>query len=231
MDLTRTDPEPADSESMDSVRVGPEPAEPAPVGLVPANPAPAEPAPVGLVLVDLGPGDPRMAADVAPLIRALRPRLSADAFTAFAEEGHAQGLRFTVAYDTATGRALGAATHRVLATSRGRLLFVDDLVTAAGSRGRGIGAHLMAELERRGRAEGCVRLELDSGTTNVDAHRFYHARRLTVAAFHFGRELDPDPGGGRSGTDGGSGTDEGSSRDEDPGTDADPATDRGSAGR
>ncbi|MFB8126304.1 GNAT family N-acetyltransferase [Streptomyces bacillaris] len=189
------------------------------------GPEAMDPVAADLVLVDLGPGDPRMAADVAPLIRALRPRLSADAFTAFAEEGHAQGLRFTVAYDTATGRALGAATHRVLATSRGRLLFVDDLVTAAGSRGRGIGAHLMAELERRGRAEGCARLELDSGTTNVDAHRFYHARRLTVAAFHFGRELEPDPGGGRSGTD------EGSSRDEDPGTDADPATDRGSAGR
>ncbi|MEU3971493.1 GNAT family N-acetyltransferase [Streptomyces bacillaris] len=223
MDLTRTDPEPADSESMDSVRVGPEP---------------ADPAPVGLVLVDLGPGDPRMAADVAPLIRALRPRLSADAFTAFAEEGHAQGLRFTVAYDTATGRALGAATHRVLATSRGRLLFVDDLVTAAGSRGRGVGARLMAELERRGRAEGCTRLELDSGTTNVDAHRFYHARRLTVAAFHFGRELEPDPGtDGGSGTEGGPGTEGGvgteadPGRDEDPGTDAGPATDRGSAGR
>lgn len=208
---------------MDSVRVGPEP---------------ADPAPVGLVLVDLGPGDPRMAADVAPLIRALRPRLSADAFTAFAEEGHAQGLRFTVAYDTATGRALGAATHRVLATSRGRLLFVDDLVTAAGSRGRGVGARLMAELERRGRAEGCTRLELDSGTTNVDAHRFYHARRLTVAAFHFGRELEPDPGtDGGSGTEGGPGTEGGvgteadPGRDEDPGTDAGPATDRGSAGR
>ncbi|MGW3440993.1 GNAT family N-acetyltransferase [Streptomyces bacillaris] len=209
MDLTRTDPEPADSGPTASVRVGPEPAEPvpadpvlagaAPVDSVPAEPAsadptPADPAPVDLVLVDLGPGDPRMAADVAPLIRALRPRLSADAFTAFAEEGHAQGLRFTVAYDAATGRALGAATHRVLATSRGRLLFVDDLVTAAESRGRGVGARLMAELERRGRAEGCARLELDSGTTNVDAHRFYHARRLTVAAFHFGRELEPDPG-------------------------------------
>ncbi|MFJ4825689.1 GNAT family N-acetyltransferase [Streptomyces bacillaris] len=209
MDLTRTDPEAADSGPIDS-----EPADSGPVGPEPMGPEPVDPAPVDLVLVDLGPGDPRMAADAAPLIRALRPRLSADAFTAFAEEGHAQGLRFTVAYDTATGRALGAATHRVLATSRGRLLFVDDLVTAAESRGRGVGARLMAELERRGRAEGCVRLELDSGTANVDAHRFYHARRLTVAAFHFGRELEPDPG-----------TEEG------VGTDGGPATDRGSAGR
>ncbi|WP_234017981.1 MULTISPECIES: GNAT family N-acetyltransferase [unclassified Streptomyces] len=180
---------PAESVPADSV-----PADSVPADSVPAESVPADPAPVDLVLVDLGPGDPRMAADVAPLIRALRPRLSADAFTAFAEEGYAQGLRFTVAYDAATGRALGAATHRVLATSRGRLLFVDDLVTAAESRGRGVGARLMAELERRGRAEGCARLELDSGTTNVDAHRFYHARRLTVAAFHFGRELEPDPG-------------------------------------
>ncbi|GAA1921355.1 hypothetical protein GCM10009716_32460 [Streptomyces sodiiphilus] len=149
-----------------------------------------------LVLTDLAPDDPRMTADVAPLIRALRPRLTATAFTAFAEEAYTQGLRFTVAYDMATGRALGAATHRVLATSRGRLLFVDDLVTAPGSRGRGIGAHLMAELERRGRAEECTRLELDSGTTNVDAHRFYHAHRLTIGAFHFGRDLPAGRGAG-----------------------------------
>ncbi|MEW2066480.1 GNAT family N-acetyltransferase [Streptomyces sp. NPDC007346] len=147
---------------------------------------------VDLTLTDLTPDDPRMSADVAPLIRTLRPELTAAAFTAFSDEAYGQGLRFTVAYDAATGRALGAATHRLLATSRGRVLFVDDLVTAPASRGRGVGARLLAELERRGRAAGCVRVELDSGTANVQAHRFYHARRMTIGALHFGLDL---PGG------------------------------------
>ncbi|MFC9172764.1 GNAT family N-acetyltransferase [Streptomyces sp. NPDC057107] len=144
---------------------------------------------VDLTLTDLTPDDPRMSADAEPLIRTLRPELTAEAFTAFAREAYGQGLRFTVAYDTATARPLGAATHRLLATSRGRVLFVDDLVTGPESRGRGVGAYLLAELERRGRAAGCLRVELDSGTTNVQAHRFYHARRMTIGALHFGRNL------------------------------------------
>ncbi|MFJ4969650.1 GNAT family N-acetyltransferase [Streptomyces sp. NPDC088755] len=144
---------------------------------------------VNLTLTDLAPDDPRTVTDIAPLIRTLRPALTAAAFAAFVAEAYGQGLRFTVAYD-ATGRALGAATHRLLATSRGRILFVDDLVTAPASRGQGVGAHLLAELERRARAAGCARLELDSGTANVHAHRFYHARRMTIGALHFGLDLD-----------------------------------------
>ncbi|MEW1577877.1 GNAT family N-acetyltransferase [Streptomyces microflavus] len=146
---------------------------------------------MNLTLTDLAPDDPRMSADIAPLIRTLRPQLTAPAFAAFAEEAYGQGLRFTVAYD-ATGRGLGVATHRLLATSRGRVLFVDDLVTAPESRGRGVGAHLLAELERRARAAGCARVELDSGTANVHAHRFYHGRRMTIGALHFGLDIAPD---------------------------------------
>lgn len=146
---------------------------------------------MNLTLTDLAPDDPRMSVDIAPLIRTLRPQLTARAFAAFAEEAYGQGLRFTVVYDT-TGRGLGVATHRLLATSRGRVLFVDDLVTAPESRGRGVGAHLLAELERRARAAGCARVELDSGTANIHAHRFYHARRMTIGALHFGLDIAPD---------------------------------------
>ncbi|NEE52563.1 GNAT family N-acetyltransferase, partial [Streptomyces sp. SID8455] len=75
---------------------------------------------------------------------------------------------------------------------RGRVLFVDDLVTAPESRGRGVGAHLLAELERRALAAACARVELDSGTANVHAHRFYHARRMTIGALHFGLDIAAD---------------------------------------
>ncbi|MFF2661008.1 GNAT family N-acetyltransferase [Kitasatospora sp. NPDC058032] len=141
-----------------------------------------------LTVVDIGPGTPELHRDVAPLIRALRPALGADAFAAFAAEAHAQGLVFTAAYD-GRGRCLAVATHRVLATSRGRLLFVEDLVTAPAARSAGIGGRLFTVLGERARAAGCVRIELDSGTANHGAHRFYHAHRMAVTALHFGLEL------------------------------------------
>ncbi|WP_371241820.1 GNAT family N-acetyltransferase [Streptomyces pimonensis] len=136
------------------------------------------------VLTDVAPGDRRMTAHVRPLIRALRPALTEEAFDRFSSEAHAQGLVFTAAYD-GHGHCAAVATHRVLATSRGRVLFVDDLVTHPGHRSTGMATALMTHLAERARASGCHRVELDSGTANVTAHRFYHARRMTIAALHF----------------------------------------------
>ncbi|MDX2850141.1 GNAT family N-acetyltransferase [Streptomyces sp. PA03-3a] len=141
-----------------------------------------------LTFVDVKPGDPAMTAEVGPLIRALRPALTADGFAAFAAEAHDQGVVFTAALD-ARERYLGVATHRVLTTSRGRTLLVDDMVTALDARGAGVGTRLLAELETRARAVGCERLELDAGVANHGAHRFYHAHRMAITALHFAREL------------------------------------------
>ncbi|WP_327679404.1 GNAT family N-acetyltransferase [Kitasatospora sp. NBC_00458] len=141
-----------------------------------------------LTVVDVAPGTPALTRDVAPLIGALRPALGPDGFAAFAAEAHRQGLVFTAAYDS-RGRCLAVAAHRVLATSRGRLFFVDDLVTAPAARSTGVGGRLFAVLRERARAAGCVRIELDSGTANHGAHRFYHAHRMAVTALHFGLEL------------------------------------------
>ncbi|MFC8718718.1 GNAT family N-acetyltransferase [Kitasatospora sp. NPDC057198] len=130
--------------------------------------------------------------DVEPLLRALRPALSGPGFAAFASEAAGQGLVFTAAYDNAPsgkGRCVAVATHRTLATSRGRILFVDDLVTDPALRSGGVGAWLMGELEQRAARSGCVRVELDSGVVNQGAHRFYHARRMSVVAFHFSLDL------------------------------------------
>ncbi|MEU6878673.1 GNAT family N-acetyltransferase [Streptomyces sp. NPDC046712] len=142
-----------------------------------------------LTMTDLTPDDPALVTDVGPLIRTLRPGLDADGFLEFATAAHRQGLVFTVAHDPA-GRCLGVASHRVLATSRGRLLFVDDLVTAPAARSAGVGARLFDELRERGRRAGCVRIELDTGTGNHGAQRFYHAQRMNIAALHYAVELD-----------------------------------------
>lgn len=136
------------------------------------------------VLTDVTPADRRMTAHVRPLIRTLRPALTEEDFDRFASEAHAQGLVFTAAYDD-RGHCVAVATHRVLATSRGRILFVDDLVTHPDHRSSGMATALLTHLTERARASGCHRVELDSGTTNVTAHRFYHARGMTIAALHF----------------------------------------------
>ncbi|MER5433831.1 GNAT family N-acetyltransferase [Streptomyces sp. NPDC002588] len=130
-----------------------------------------------------------MSAHIRPLLLALRPALTEADFDRFAVEAHAQGLIFTAAYDT-HGHCVAVATHRVLATSRGRILFVDDLVTDATRRSAGIGATLVAHLTERARAAGCARVELDSGTTNLAAHRFYHARRMAISALHFTLDVE-----------------------------------------
>ncbi|MFF4405016.1 GNAT family N-acetyltransferase [Streptomyces sp. NPDC001404] len=143
---------------------------------------------VQLTMTEVVPGDPRMAADVQPLLHALRPALTPEACAAFVAEAHTQGLVFLAAYDV-DGRCAGLATYRVLATSRGRVLFVDDLVTDPGRRSEGVGARLWEELESRAARAGCERVELDSGVTNGGAHRFYRARGMSVSAFHFASAL------------------------------------------
>ncbi|MDH6137658.1 GNAT superfamily N-acetyltransferase [Kitasatospora sp. MAA4] len=139
-------------------------------------------------MIDIAPGDRALQSDVAPLIRSLRPGLSPAGFAAFAAEAYGQGLVFTAAYDE-RGRCVAVAGHRMLATSRGRVLFIDDLVTDPQVRSGGIGGWLLAQLEDRARQAGCQRIELDSGVSNHGAHRFYHARRMSIVALHFAHDL------------------------------------------
>lgn len=130
--------------------------------------------------------DPRRGTELYALLRELRPGLTRPAFEAVLAGA---GVRVLVAGDDA-GRWVGAALYRVLATSRGRIFFVDDLVTAARLRSSGVGGRLLAELEARGRAARCERLELDSGVANEAAHRFYRRHGMSDIALHFAKRLD-----------------------------------------
>lgn len=141
-----------------------------------------------MLLVDLEPGDPRLGEDVLPVLRELRPHLTAASFAAVYEEGYRQGLRYLAAYEG--DRCVGVAGWRAVATTVAiRKLYVDDLVAAASARGRGVGARLLAELMTRARATGCRILDLDSGVDRGDAHRFYMREGLTISAFHFVRQV------------------------------------------
>ncbi|MDI2131858.1 GNAT family N-acetyltransferase [Yinghuangia seranimata] len=140
-------------------------------------------------IVDLEPADPRIA-DVLPVLRELRPHLTADLFAQVYDEGYRQGLRFTAVFDD-NGRCVGAAGWRVqVNTVSLRALHVDDLVTAESARSTGVGGALLAHLENHARERGCRELTLDSGTARTAAHRFYLRERLDITAFHFVKQLD-----------------------------------------
>lgn len=122
------------------------------------------------------------------LLGTLRPRLTRPESDRFLAEGHRQGLRCVAAQDP-QGELAAVALYRILSTSRGRIVFLDDLVTRPDVRSSGVGAALLEEVEARGQQAGCGRIELDSGTVNQDAHRFYERHGMSTMALHFGKDL------------------------------------------
>lgn len=141
-----------------------------------------------LVFVDVEPGDRRLASDVLPVLGELRDHLTAAALDAIYERGHPQGLRFLAAYEGE--RCVGVAGWRLVATTAVTLkLYVDDLVTVADGRSKGVGQAMLVELEQRARAAGCTTLDLDSGVHRRDAHRFYFRERFSITSFHFAKQL------------------------------------------
>jgi GNAT superfamily N-acetyltransferase len=139
-------------------------------------------------LVDVVPGDPRLVSDVLPVLSELRQQLTAESLTAVYAEGYPQGLRFLAAYDG--DRCVGVAGWRIMAlTFATRKLYVDDLVTTAEGRSRGVGHALLAELETRARDAGCTVIDLDSGVQRHDAHRFYLRERMHISSHHFTKAL------------------------------------------
>lgn len=136
-----------------------------------------------LEIVDLPPNHSRWV-NALPVLQELRPALTRELLAQVLEEGTPQGLRFTAAFD---GEAcLGVAGWRILAnTSAIRKLYIDDLVTVAESRSRGVGARLVSELTTRAKAAGCSVLDLDSGVQRYGAHRFYLRQRMDISAHHF----------------------------------------------
>ena len=71
----------------------------------------------------------------------------------------------------------------------GRLLYIDDLITAASERSQGYGGALLDWLVDYAKSQGCVSLQLDSGVQRADAHRFYFRKGLTISSFRFKRSL------------------------------------------
>ncbi|MBX7105570.1 MAG: GNAT family N-acetyltransferase [Gemmataceae bacterium] len=89
------------------------------------------------------------------------------------------------------GRVAAVAGYRVSENlAWGKFLYVDDLVTDAGTRSTGCGRELLDWLIVEARQLNCRQLHLDSGVQRFAAHRFYLRERMDITSHHFARVLD-----------------------------------------
>ena len=66
---------------------------------------------------------------------------------------------------------------------------LEDLLIDAGLRGQGAGAALLDWIAAACRARGAVRLFLESGRGNHDAHRFFHSHGFEQTSIVMMRDL------------------------------------------
>jgi GNAT superfamily N-acetyltransferase len=124
------------------------------------------------------------------VIHELRPHLEESSFVARVRRQQAQG--YTLVFIREGDAVVAAAGYRFAEfLAWGRVLYVDDLISAAEKRGRGYGGALMDWLAQRAQAEGCDELHLDSGYARHDAHRLYLNKGMRLASHHFARVLKP----------------------------------------
>lgn len=123
-----------------------------------------------------------------PVMRELRPHLRETDFVAAVRRMEGEGFRLAAL--TIDGAVQAVAGYRIIEMLRtGRMVEIDDLVTAQSTRSAGCGKALLDWIAAEARAEGCSVLELDSGVQRADAHRFYFRERMHVLGFHFSRTL------------------------------------------
>lgn len=117
------------------------------------------------------------------VIRELRTHLT-DA-TAFRDQVRRQmDDGYNLAVLRVGGEVAGCGGFRVHETlSRGRYMYVEDLVTSSKHRSLGLGDKLFDWLTGEARERGCAQLEIISGVQRGDAHRFYHRKRMSIKAF------------------------------------------------
>ena len=124
-----------------------------------------------------------------PLMQSLRPHLgSVELFVRQVARQREKGYRLLMAWEADQPAAL--AGWRVQENFvHGTFLYVDDLVTWPGHRGKGLGARLLGRLADEGRRLGCAKLVLDTAVTNIAAQRFYAREGLCNRALGFSTPL------------------------------------------
>ncbi len=115
--------------------------------------------------------------EVLEALRALVPELSSSApplsEPALEEIVDSPATVLLVARDAADGTILGSLTLVVFSAPTGARAWIEDVVVAPATRGRGIGAALVGEALQRARAAGSRTVDLTSRPSREAANRLY----------------------------------------------------------
>lgn len=123
------------------------------------------------------------------IFKVLRPHLDRAEFQRRLQIQHGEGFR--IVFLRQHGRAVAAAGYRVAHyLAWGRVLYVDDLVTAPDMKRAGLGGQLIDWLVDEARRLACDELHLDTGYQRHDAHRLYLRKGLRFTCHHAAMELN-----------------------------------------
>lgn len=119
-------------------------------------------------------------------IQALRPSLTDDLYIEAVEKTLADNRQIIFIEDQGEAAAV-AVFETGYNLFRGRYIYIDDLSTVPGHRGKGYAGILVDWIMDYARKENYAQVHLDSGVTEArtDAHRLYLNKRFQVASLHF----------------------------------------------
>ncbi|WP_019008064.1 GNAT family N-acetyltransferase [Deinococcus aquatilis] len=145
------------------------------------------------VIHALGPAQAGLALSALRELRPHAPALAtAEALAAHLHAVAPEGYRLAGAFESGREDAVAVAGYRIMNTlAFGRILYLDDLSTLPGARGRGHAGALLHWLEPEARRLECRALHLDSGVGphRFAAHRLYLKAGFNITCHHFEKEL------------------------------------------
>ncbi|QFU07061.1 aminoalkylphosphonic acid N-acetyltransferase (plasmid) [Pseudoalteromonas sp. THAF3] len=121
---------------------------------------------------------------VLEVLLQLRPQYSLDALSAQIDKQ--QLHHYQLVYVKSSQGVLAVAGFSVgEKLAWGKHIYIEDLVTNAKCRSRGVGQFLMDWFKTYARANNCEQIHLDSGVQRFAAHRFYLREGFNIASHHF----------------------------------------------
>ena len=123
------------------------------------------------------------------LVAHLTPELDPSKFQLIQQEMCRDGYQCIGAYGTDL-QLLGMCgywiRHRFYC---GKSLYIDNIVSSSGIRGRGIGTVLMEWVLKEAEAQACEHIALDAYIDNKESHAFYLTHGFSIAGVHFWQKL------------------------------------------
>ncbi len=119
-------------------------------------------------------------------IQALRPSLTDDLYFEAVQKTLEDNRQIIFIEDQGEAAAV-AVFETGYNLFRGRYIYIDDLSTVPGHRGKGYAGVLVDWIMDYAKRENYAQVHLDSGVTEArtDAHRLYLNKRFQVASLHF----------------------------------------------